>query len=181
MQKITFITGNSNKLREAREILPDFEIVNQKIDLPEIQEMAAQSIIEAKLKEAYALHQGSYIVEDTSLCFNALNGLPGPLIKWFLQKLGTKGTAELVAKYTDHTAVASCMIGYITEAGDMHFFAGRVDGKIVLPRGDTDFGWDPIFQPVGSDLTFAQMSPQQKNAVSHRRQALLKLAAFLQS
>jgi len=179
MQKITFITGNEGKLREARAILSELDVVSKDIDLPEIQEIDAKKVIEAKLQEAYALHKGSYIVEDTSLYANALKGLPGPLIKWFLQTLGNDGLAELVYKYENHSAYASSMIGYITEQGDTHFFEGRVDGKIVTPQGASDFGWDPIFVPEGKEKTFAQMSADEKNAISHRKLAFTKLADFL--
>lgn len=177
--EVTFITGNEGKLREARAILTNFDVVSKDIDLPEIQEINAQKVIEAKLQEAYVLHRSSYIVEDTSLYVESLNGLPGPLIKWFLQALGNDGLANLVHKYDDHSASASSMIGYITEDGDIHFFEGRIDGKIVLPQGASDFGWDPIFVPDGQDKTFAQMTVEEKNVISHRKIAFTKLTAFL--
>lgn len=179
MQQITFITGNEGKLREARAILKNFEVVSKDIDLPEIQEIDAKKVIEAKLQEAYALHRGSYIVEDTSLYIHSLRGLPGPLIKWFLQSLGNDGLAQLAQKYDDQNAYASSMIGYITEEGSSHFFEGKVDGVIVSPQGESNFGWDPIFMPEGSDETFAQMSAEEKNAISHRKLAFTKLGEFL--
>lgn len=179
MQNITFITGNEGKLREARAILADFNVVSKNIDLPEIQEVDAQAVIAAKLQGAYTLHKGAYIVEDTSLYVNALNGLPGPLIKWFLQSLGNDGLAELVHKYEDHSAYASSVIGYITETGETHFFEGRVDGQIVLPQGESDFGWDPIFMPHNKEKTFAQMNAEEKNMISHRKKAFAKFAAFM--
>lgn len=181
MQQITFITGNEGKLREARAILNDLEVISKEIDLPEIQEIDARKVIEAKLQEAYALHKGAYIVEDTSLYINALNGLPGPLIKWFLQSLKNEGLAALAQKYDDQNAYASSMIGYITDDGETHFFEGRIDGVIVLPQGESDFGWDPIFMPDSSEKTFAQMSAEEKNAISHRKIAFTKLSTFLQS
>lgn len=179
MKNITFITGNEGKLREARAILSHFDIISKDIDLPEIQEIDAQAVIEAKLQEAFALHKGTYIVEDTSLYITAMNGLPGPLIKWFLRSLGNDGLAELAQKYDDHSASASSMIGYITEEGNTHFFEGRVEGAIVQPQGESDFGWDPIFMPEGNDKTFAQMSAEEKNAISHRKLAFTKLAEFI--
>lgn len=179
MKKITFITGNKNKFKEASEILVGFEIENREIDLPEIQEIDARKIIEAKLKEVHRLHSGSYFVEDTSLYIGSLKGLPGPLIKWFMASIGLEGIAELAGKYPDQTAYACSMIGYIDESGAMHFFEGRVGGKIVSPRGDSTFGWDPIFLPQGSTETFAEMSVSDKNKISHRKLALTTLADFL--
>lgn len=179
MKQITFITGNERKLTEARNILTEFEVVNKQIDLPEIQSADPKEVVEAKLKEAYELHEGEYMVEDTSLSLNALNGLPGPLIKWFLDGIGADGVGDLASKYEDQSGYATCMVGYIDESGTVHYFEGRVDGKIVLPRGDTRFGWDPIFEPSGSNQTFAEMTPEEKNSISHRRLALEKFAEFL--
>ncbi|MCA9355548.1 RdgB/HAM1 family non-canonical purine NTP pyrophosphatase [Candidatus Kaiserbacteria bacterium] len=181
MKKITFITGNENKLKEARAILKDFVIENKKLDLPEIQEIDAGKIIEAKLRQAYESEKATYIVEDTSLYIEALNGLPGPLIKWFLETIGTVGIYELASKYDNQVAYTSCMIGYIDEKGRTDFFEGRVKGKIVEPRGKTNFGWDPIFLPDGHEKTFAEMTEEEKNATSHRKLAFVALGDFLKN
>lgn len=61
----------------------------------------------------------------------------------------------------------------------MHFFEGSIKGKIVSPRGDSGFGWDPIFQPDGSKETFAEIDREMKNSISMRRNALNKLKEFL--
>lgn len=176
-RKIIFITGNKGKLEEAISILP--EVVGKDIDLPEIQEIDAKLVIEAKLKEAYKHHKDEYIVEDTSLYFDELNGLPGPLIKWFLQALGDKGTAELILKYKNRKAEARTMIGYISKTGKIKYFEGSVKGKIVLPKGERGFGWDKIFMPTGYTKTFGQMSLEEKNVISMRKIAFKKLAKFL--
>ena len=77
---IFFITGNQGKLREVRELLPDIQGIE--LDLTEIQELDATKIIRAKLAEAQKSHAGRFIVEDTSLYLDDMNGLPGPLVKW---------------------------------------------------------------------------------------------------
>jgi inosine/xanthosine triphosphate pyrophosphatase family protein len=77
---ILFITGNEGKLREVRELLPDVQGID--MDLAEMQEIDAHKIIAAKLAEAQRYQSGPFIVEDTSLYIDAMNGLPGPLIKW---------------------------------------------------------------------------------------------------
>jgi inosine/xanthosine triphosphate pyrophosphatase family protein len=79
--KIQFITGNKNKFAEAQKIISNLEQLD--VDLPEIQEIDAKKVIEAKLQEARNLFEGEFVVEDTSLYLDCLNGLPGPLIKWF--------------------------------------------------------------------------------------------------
>jgi len=172
-----FITGNKNKFAEVQAVLP--EVKQLDIDLPEIQELDAQKIIQAKLTEALKHKKGEFIVEDTSLHLDCLRGLPGPLIKWFLQTIGNQGLTQLADKLGNDKAEAVTMIGYAKSQDEMHFFEGRVKGKIVSPRGETKFGWDPIFLPDGYDKTFAEMGAEEKNKISMRRMALNKLKEFL--
>lgn len=174
---ITFITGNKNKLKEAQEILGDVQ--GHEVDLPEIQEIDPHKIIGAKMSEAKSQGLSSFIIEDTSLYFDALNGLPGPLIKWFLDSIGNQGIYELVQNKSDK-AQAKTIIGYMDELGKISYYEGIVEGKIVEPKGDTSFGWDPIFLPNGHGKTFAEMSSEEKNEVSMRKLALVELKKVLQ-
>lgn len=174
---IYFITGNTNKLAEVQAIMPD--VVQLAIDLPEIQELDAHQIIRAKLAAAFKHHSGEFIVEDTSLYLAGLNGLPGPLIKWFLQALSPTGVAKLAADAGNPGATAKTLIGYASSPDDIHFFEGAVEGEIVVPRGETTFGWDPIFVPQGYDKTFAEMARAEKNEISMRRRAVEQLKAYL--
>ena len=80
--KIYFITGSKGKFEEVKQIIP--EIIQKDIDLPEIQETDAKKIIANKLQEALKHVKSGCVVEDTSLYIASLNGLPGPLIKWFI-------------------------------------------------------------------------------------------------
>lgn len=176
-EKLIFITGNSGKLREALEILPG--IMGENIDLPEIQEVDAHKIIAAKLLEAQKHQKGQYIVEDTSLYFDCLNGLPGPLIKWFLEKMGDSGLYDLTIKFKNNIAEAKTIIGYINIAGEIRYFEGSIKGHIVRPKGENGFGWDRIFLPEGFSKTFAEMNIGEKNSISMRKLALLKLREVL--
>lgn len=124
-------------------------------------------------------HEGEYIVEDTSLYFDYLNGLPGPLIKWFLEKLGDKKLFELAKKLGNRKAFARTMIGYINKEGETKFFEGKIKGEIVSPKGSEGFGWDKIFIPYGYKKTFAQMSVEEKNKISMRKIALRKFAKYI--
>jgi len=171
-----FITGNANKFEEVKLMLSDIEQMD--IDLPEIQEIDTKEIIKSKLLEASAHHKGEFIVEDTSLHLDCLNGLPGPFIKWFLKSMGVQGIADLVEMTGKTGAEAKTTIGFAKSHDDIHFFEGTIRGNIVQPRG-TRFGWDPIFQPEGYDKTFAEMSKEEKNKISHRRKALDKLKEYL--
>lgn len=172
-----FITGNEKKLKEARQILGNVESLE--IDLPEIQSLDPKEVIEAKLREAQKYHRGPLFCEDVSLSLECLNGLPGTLIKWFLQSLGPEGIAAIAKQYNNSKATAKAFIGYYCN-GKLHFFEGKVQGSIVAPRGGSTFGWDPIFQPDGHDKTFAEMTLEEKNKISHRRQAFQKLKEYLE-
>jgi inosine triphosphate pyrophosphatase len=120
------------------------------------------------------------MVEDTCLCFNALQGLPGPYIKWFLQKLGHDGLNRMLAGFDDKSAYALCVFAYSSGPGSEPIvFAGRTDGRIVPARGPADFGWDPIFEAESFGQTYAEMDKELKNSISHRYRALDKLRAHL--
>ena len=173
-----FITGNSNKFREAKSIIPFIEKLD--IELPEIQELDPKKVIEEKLKEAIKKYSGEFFCGDTSIYINCLNGFPGPLIKWFLKALGNKGIYELVSKYEDKGVVAKTVIGY-ADGKTVKFFEGVLKGEIVSPRGKENFGWDPIFKPLGFEKTLAEMSLEEKNEISMRKKALEKLKEYLES
>jgi len=171
---IYFITGNKGKLEEAQSILGDVE--GYDIDLPEIQEIDAHKIIKEKLLEGLKHHkEAELIVEDTSLYLEALNGLPGPLIKWFMKTIGNEGLYEIATKLGNSKAQAKTIIGYARNKDDIDFFEGVVEGEIVSPVGKKGFGWDPIFKPMAHDKTFAEMDTEEKNSLSMRKMALEKL------
>jgi len=172
-----FITGNQGKLKEVQSIIPEVEGIE--IDLPELQELDPMKIITEKLKEATKNHSGEFFIEDTSLYFECLNGLPGPLIKWFLQSLGNNGLYELVEKYENKKVMAKTVIGYSNGDKDLHFFQGELAGTIVKPQGTDGFGWDPIFQPDGFDKTLSEFSLEEKNKISMRNAALMNLKEYL--
>jgi inosine triphosphate pyrophosphatase len=138
----------------------------------------------AKAKEAgKAVTDGSLVlVEDTSLCFDALGGLPGVYVKHFLDKTGRTGLVKLLDAFPDKAATAQCIFALALAGGEVRTFVGQTRGLVVPPRGPSDaFGWDPIFQPSegAGGRTFAEMSKDEKNAVSHRGKALGKVIEFL--
>jgi inosine triphosphate pyrophosphatase len=173
-----FITGSKAKFSEVKEILGDIEQLE--MDLEEIQDTDPHKVVAAKLEEALRHQYGAFIIEDTSLYFNALNGLPGPLIKWFMKTIGNDGLYKIAAAFGNFDAEAKTIIGY-TNGRKTEFFEGVVKGTIVSPRGETGFGWDPIFQPEGYTKTFAEMSSEEKNSLSMRKLAAEKLKGYLQN
>lgn len=175
--KLYFITGNKNKFEEVQSIISNVEQLD--VDLPEIQDIDAKEVIKAKLLEALKHKDGEFIVEDTSLYLDCLNGLPGPLIKWFMKTLGNDGLFNIAEKLGNHKAEAKTMIGYAKSSGEIYYFEGNIKGIIVAPRGDLGFGWDPIFQPEDYPKSFAELTLEEKNNISMRKEALKKLKQFM--
>ncbi|KZS91298.1 Ham1-like protein [Sistotremastrum niveocremeum HHB9708] len=182
-QRLVFVTGNKNKLREVKAILesaPGFTIESQSFDIPELQG-TTQEVSRAKCRQAAELIGGPCITEDTALCFKALDDLPGPYIKDFLTKLGNEGLFKLLSGFEDKGATALCTFAYSAGPGtEPILFEGRTEGRIVPPRGPPNFGWNPIFEAEDNGKTFAEMSEDEKNAISHRYRALVKLRAHLE-
>lgn len=178
--QLIFVTGNPHKAREVSQIL-NFPIVNQSIDLPEIQSLDLQEIVQDKARTAYQILGQPLLVEDTSLVFHGLGKLPGPLIKWFLKSMEISEISRLLKDFSDKKATAIACFGLVDQTGQVQLFEGSITGKIAdQPLGDNGFGWDPIFIPNGYDLSFAQLG-EEKNKISHRYLALTKLKEYLVS
>ena len=125
------------------------------MDLDELQG-TPEFIATRKAKEATNHCETAVMIEDVSLCFNAMKGLPGPYIKDFLTKLDRQGLVDMLSGFEDKTAYAQCTFAFCRGKGhEPVIFVGKCNGKIVAPRGENAFGWDPIFQPDGFDGTFA--------------------------
>ncbi|KAF3128494.1 nucleoside triphosphate pyrophosphohydrolase ham1 [Orbilia oligospora] len=171
LDRITFVTGNAGKLAEVQAILGQYiKIDNHGLDLEEIQG-TIEEVSSAKCKKAAEALQGPVLTEDTCLCFNALNGLPG---------VGHSGLNKLLAGFEDKSAEAVCTFAFSEGPGsEPLIFQGRTQGKIVCPRGPPKFGWDPIFEYEGQ--TYAEMDKEKKNSVSHRGKALQKFKDFLET
>lgn len=185
-RRLVFVTSNANKLKEVKEILSNsshaLELTNQSIDLPEYQG-ERHDICKSKCRSAAEIIKGPVIIEDTSLCFHAFGGLPGPYVKWFLEKLGPSGLHRLLHGFDDKSAAAVCTFAYCQGKPEdpVILFEGVIEGRIVEPRGGTKgFSWDPCFQPDGYDKTFAEMEPELKNSISHRSRALFALKEYFE-
>lgn len=153
--KFTFITGNEHKARLLEQYL-GFPVAHKKIDLDEIQSLDLHTIAEHKVKQAFKIIQGPVLVEDVGVKIKALNDLPGPFIKWFLQEIGTDGICKLVDKLPTREATAMITFAYY-DGNNLKFFDGHIKGRIAdKPRGK-DFGWNPTFIPNGSEETYAEM------------------------
>ena len=187
--KIVFASNNKNKIREISHILDNkFTLlslgeVNIFEDIPE----------DEPLIEGNALFKAQYVynatgldvfADDTGLEVEALNGLPGVHSARFAGE--SKDSSANIAKVLEllkgeqnRKARFRTVIALIFE-GKEYLFEGTISGTIIdEKRGDEGFGYDPVFIPEGKDLTFAQMSLNEKNKISHRALAFEKLKEFL--
>jgi XTP/dITP diphosphohydrolase len=173
---VSLITGNEGKAAEYAALLGiDVRAVKQ--DLIEIQSLDVTAVVERKAADAYAKLRGPVLVDDTGLAVNAWNGLPGALVAWFLGSVGTQGILDMAANLTDRAASVTTALGY-ADAHGVRVVTGTLQGTLATERrGTNGFGYDEIFVPAGGDLTFAEMSTEQKNLGSHRRLAVDALRA----
>jgi len=178
MQKLTFITGNASKAKYLSDYF-HLPVEHVKLDLHEIQSLDLKEVVEDKARRAYEMVKSPVLVEDVSLVFNDLKKLPGPLIRWFLETLGNDGLCRLLDGSSDRSALAEVEYAICDEKG-VHTFRGSVEGIIAgEPKGETNFGWDPIFIPKGHSKTWAEMTGDEKHETSMRKIALEKVSAFL--
>jgi non-canonical purine NTP pyrophosphatase (RdgB/HAM1 family) len=183
METIVFATGNDSKLKELVKLAPaNMQITSQKVDLNEIQSLDVREIVEHKLQEAYRQIGKPVIVEDVGAGLASLNGLPGPFMKFFEQQLGRDALYQ-IQKVSNDEVTIRCIAGFY-DGQRMLFGEGIVHGHITAARGENGFGFDSVVvpdnQPDGQQRTFAEMTTEEKNAISHRGQALRNLLAQLQ-
>ena len=194
--KIIFATNNAHKLSEVRQILGDaFEVLSLNDigcheDIPE----TAPTLEGNALQKARYVHEHygcDCFADDTGLEVAALGGAPGVHTARYAEEQGWGESHDSGAnmdcllhaleKKSDRSARFRTVIALLIK-GEEHLFEGIVEGDIQHERhGSEGFGYDPVFQPKGYDTTFAEMSAEAKNAISHRGRATQQLAAFLNS
>ena len=177
MKTITYITGNKHKLEHFLRYA-DFPVNHIDLDHTEIQSLDVKKIVEHKAEEAYKIVKNEVLVEDVSLTFKALDKLPGPLVKWFLESIGAEGLCRLLDNFSDRSAVASVIFA-LYDGTTMKLFYGEMQGTIAKhPQGDS-FGWTPIFIPKGYTKSYGEMSHEEQNKSSMRRIAVEKINNYL--
>lgn len=189
MMKLVFSTGNLNKANEIKSMLPeDTELLTLKdLDLEDdIPETASTLEGNAKLKAKYVVEHYNLdcFADDTGLEVYCLNNEPGVLSARYAgeQKSSEDNIKLLLSRLiekNDRRARFRTVIALHLD-GNLHTFEGIVEGKIIHEkRGEKGFGYDPIFVPDGYDITFAEMSLNEKNMISHRAKAFAKMIEFL--
>lgn len=180
--RIVFVTGNEHKRREVREIL-GVELESADRDVPEIQGVDPAGVAAAKAlaaREALGF-PGAYVVaEDSGILVEAWNGFPGALTKWLMNSVGTEGLLKMLSGFEDRSARAVCVAAVAAPDGTVETFRGEVRGEISTEaRGGGGFGYDPVFVPEWSDLTYAELG-EEKNGDSHRARAFRGVRGWLE-
>ena len=179
-EKLILVSSNPNKAIEAERIL-GIPLLRVSLSLPEIQAADVEDITRYKLEVARTKGYGRLVVEDVSLGFDELGNFPGPYVRWLLEAAGGQGLGAIAYALLNRSAKAQCCVAY-WDGETPHIFLGESLGEIIVePRGDKHFGWDAWFQPQGSDKTFAEMTAEEKDAVSHRGRAYLQLRDHLKT
>lgn len=190
MKQIVFATNNANKLRELREILGDGYAVRGLADLgctEDIPETADTFEGNALQKAQWvAEHYGlDCIADDSGLEVDALGGAPGVYSARFAGPGhdSAANNALLLSRLegvADRRARFRTALVLLRATDGVHVFNGTVEGEILTaPRGEGGFGYDPLFRPSGWEKSFAEASPAEKNAISHRGKAVEELRQFL--
>lgn len=175
----TFITGNQNKANYLAQTL-GMAIEHKKLDLDEIQSTSLREIVEHKAEQAYRLINKPVIVEDNSLEFAALDGLPGPFIKFFVEQSGTEKLCRLLDGFSDRSATAKVGIGHF-DGQEFTYFESSIAGKIATnPRGAGGFGWDAVFETDDNlGQTNAELNKKEYAAYYEKLRSVNKLRDFL--
>jgi non-canonical purine NTP pyrophosphatase (RdgB/HAM1 family) len=176
--RLLFVSSNPGKAREVEAILGT-PVERLALDVPEIQALDVAEVVRQKALTAYQHAGRPVVVEDTGLYIDALGGLPGALVRWFLVTVGPEGICALIPPDADREARARTAVA-LCDGESVEILTGETRGEIVLsPRGKEGFGWDSVFQPLGATRTFAEMEQAEKNVYSMRRQALERLRGRL--
>jgi XTP/dITP diphosphohydrolase len=189
--KLVIASHNAGKVREIRELLSPYGIEPVSaatLGLPEPEETGVTFIANAELKARAAADLSGLpaLADDSGLCVDALRGDPGIFSARWAGEAKDFGLAmRLVNQHVEeagpdagHDAHFVCALSICWPDGHIESFEGRVDGTLVWPpRGNKGFGYDPMFQPLGHGITFGEMDPAAKHAMSHRADAFVKLVA----
>ena len=177
---LLFVTGNPSKLVEARRLaaVAGQTLEAIAVDLPEIQSLDMEEVLRAKAWHAWQSVQQAVVVEETGLELAALNGFPGPLVKWMLEAVGA-GIARTALALGEARARAVCLLMW-TDGLRTVLARGETAGELVLPpRGANGFGWDPVFRPDGEIRTYGELADGEKDRVARRGRAWRDLLAKL--
>lgn len=179
-ETLKVITSNRGKYREYKKRLESEskKIKMMNIEYPEIQTDRLERVVDFALDELspYA----PLIIDDSGLFIDGLNGFPGVYSAYVMETIGCDGILQLMDGVSERDARFECIIGCLIE--EKKLFKGTSQGTITHEkRGTKGFGYDPIFKPKDFEKTYAEMTSEKKNQISHRGASMEKLLEFMRS
>jgi len=194
--KLVVASHNEGKVREIRALLAPYGIEPvsaAELDLPEPDEIGVNFIENADLKARQAADLSGLpaLADDSGLCVEALGDRPGIFsARWAEGPDGSRDFHRAMQRVEDELqalgpdvsrdAHFACALAVVWPDGESEWFEGRVEGTLVWPpRGESGFGYDPVFLPLGRDETFGEMDQAEKHRISHRAEAFRKLVDAL--
>lgn len=189
--QLIFATNNPNKVKEIKKILPShIEVTSLReagieIEIPEPHDSLKENASE-KSRTIFNLTHQNCFSEDTGLIVDALHGEPGVKSARYAGEPANdeKNIEKLLHNLKgndNHNAYFKTIISLIWDEKE-YWFEGICKGKITQEKtGNLGFGYDPVFIPDGSSLTFAQMNTEEKNLFSHRKKAMAQLLKFMEN
>ncbi len=183
-RKVVFlVTSNIHKFEEIRRVLSRFSVVSamlKTIDAVEIQDDSIENIAKASARDAVEKCRLPIIVEDAGLFIQGLKGFPGPYSSYVYRTIGNDGILKLMDEILNRNAYFKSTLAFACPSMEEPLcFTGEVKGEIAEEtRGRRGFGFDPIFVPVSSRMTFAEMTLKEKNRHSHRALSVSEFAKW---
>ena len=176
-----FVSSNIHKYTEIKNLLStrktSIKIEFKKMELKEIQSDSLTEVAEDKVQQAFMINQNEVFVEDDGLFIETLNGFPGVYSSYISKTIGNGGILDLLGNKINRNASFKSIIAFY-DGQKLRSFTGEIKGKISFYLTKGGWGFDPIFVPENSEVTFGQMDSEMKNKISHRKVALDKFVGW---
>ena len=176
-----FASSNVNKYTEIKNLLStrkkSIKIEFKKMELKEIQSDSLAEVAEDKVQQAFKINQNEVFIEDDGLFIETLNGFPGVYSSYISKTIGNGGILALLSNKINRNATFKSIIAFY-DGQKIKSFSGEIKGKISIYLTKGGWGFDPIFIPENSEVTFGQMNLEMKNKISHRKAALDKFVEW---
>ena len=180
--RIALVTGNRHKLEEVSRLAEGsrVEFYTAPTEKLEVQSESLEEIALKAARHAFEAIRRPLVVDDSGLFVEALNGFPGPYSSYVFKTIGIGGILKLLENAPTRRACFLTVAALILPPVE-RVFRGITCGTITTaPRGDRGFGFDPIFVPDGETRTYAEMTLDEKNTISHRAKAFSSLIDFVE-
>lgn len=171
------MTTNNGKFREISQQMAQhgIQLEHLKTPYPELQAESLEATIIPGLQWLISKFERPVMIDDSGLFVDALRGFPGVFSSHAFKTLGCEGILRLLGDESDRGARFECCVGFMAPGGEPFIAKGVAEGSISTGmRGSGGFGYDPIFVPEGRAETYAEMSVEEKNEISHRGIAIRK-------